>query len=736
MRRFGASLVTIAVAAAVAPGMVTPAQAAGDIVVSTISNRPDLISAGDAIVRVELPAGSDASKLKVTVGDRDVTSDFARRASGHIEGLITGLDVGENDVTATVPGEGARLTITNHPRGGPVFAGPQLDPWTCQEGALDDDCNQEPTFKYLYKPTSGSRLKPYDPDNPASNVDSTTTDEGVTVPFIVRVETGYLDRDQYQISALFQPDKPWTGVTPQEQFDHKLLLTHGAACGVSYAVGTAPDTFGGEGSSPIGGTSPNVMVGALSRGNVVASHALDNAGHNCNVALQAESLMMLKERIKEQYGSLRFTVGVGCSGGSLAIQAVANAYPGIYDGILPTCSFPDAWSTASQFLDYHLLLAYFNDPSKWGRGVLWLPTQMASVEDHLTVVNSLISDVAQWQVAVPTQKCGGISDEQRYNPDSNPTGVRCSIQDAAVNVFGHNPESNRYPQEEAAGKSFAAPPIDNVGVQYGLKSLRKGHITPTQFVDLNRKIGGVDIDTNPVPERIDGGKAPSLGRAYRSGMINSANNLDTVPIIDCRGPDPGLFHDAFRAFAVRDRLDREHGGHGNQLIWTGLAPILGDLQCQDIALVAMDQWLEAIEADASDKSLAEKVVDDKPAGLTDRCYSGIGIKLSNKLCPGLLMTLFGTPRTAAGQPRTTDSNKCQLKPLDRGDYPRQLTDAQFAALGPIFPDGVCDFTKPGVDQQDTVPWQTYQDDDGSVIYGGKPMDAPPVSVPFDAASLD
>src|SRR5256886_7105308 len=39
----------------------------------------------------------------------------------------------------------------------------------------------------------------------------------------------------------------------------------------------------------------------------------------------------------------------------------------------------DAWSTAPQFLDYHLLLAYFGDASKWGPGVSWSPAQMGDV---------------------------------------------------------------------------------------------------------------------------------------------------------------------------------------------------------------------------------------------------------------------------------------------------------------------------------------------------------------------
>jgi hypothetical protein len=47
--------------------------------------------------------------------------------------------------------------------------------------------------------------------------------------------------------------------------------------------------------------------------------------------------------------------------------------------------------------------------------------------------------------------------------------------------------------------------------------------------------------------------------------------------------------------------------------------------------------------------------------------------------------------------------------------------------------GVCDFSKPGFDQQPTIPWLTYQDSTGHVIYGGKPMPRPPVSHEFRVA---
>ncbi len=200
-----------------------------------------------------------------------------------------------------------------------------------------------------------SGFQPYNPASPPSDVAQTTTDQGVKVPFIVRVETGYMDRDQYQIAVLYQPSKPWTTFAPQSQFDHKLLITHGASCAVDYQTGTAPTT-----------TGDSAAEAALARGFMTMSTALDNTGHNCDLPLEAESLVMAKEHIVKSYGLLRYTIGTGCSGGSLAQQWIANAYPGIYQGILPTCSFPDAYSTATQFLDYHLLLGLLQEPVEVG----------------------------------------------------------------------------------------------------------------------------------------------------------------------------------------------------------------------------------------------------------------------------------------------------------------------------------------------------------------------------------
>ena len=114
---------------------------------------------------------------------------------------------------------------------------------------------------------------------------------------------------------------------------------------------------------------------------------------------------------------------------------------------------------------------------------------------------------------------------------------------------------------------------------------------------------------------------------------------------------------------------------------------------------------------------------------------GDGTKLSNSLCPAGVVNVAGTPRTVAGDPITTDTNKCQLKPLSRSDYAGiTFTDAQWTQLQKIFPKGVCDFSKPGVDQQPTIPWMTYQNAKGQVIYGGRPLGSPPVSREFQIQS--
>ena len=692
----------------------TAAAAAGEPEIRVLSNRADLISGGDALVEIVLPAGTDASRVRVTAGGRDVTAAFAVRPNGRYMGLVEGLGNGENVLVAQLAGgAGTRLTLVNHANGGPVTSGPQIQPWKCFAGSLDAQCNRPVRYEYRYKRTSGGSLQAYNPDSPPSDVATTTTDEGKTVPFIVRQETGTIDRDEYRIAVLFDPKKPWAAWAPQEGFNHKLVIFHGASCDTSYEQASAPDVLNET---------------ALGRGFVTMSHALNNAGHNCNIATQAESMIMTKERVVEQYGELRYTIGSGCSGGSLVQQQVANAYPGFYQGITPACSFTDAWSSAMQYVDYQILRRYFEDPSRWEPGVAWANDDIEAVEGHPNPVNAVTFTEVIPSSGDPSRSCPGVPADQVYDAESNPRGVRCSFHDYMVNVFGRRDPSAWGPVEKQLGQGFAGRPADNVGVEYGRKALAAGKITPAQFADVNAKAGAWDIDYNEIQERAAADR-PALERVYRSGAVDQADNLDEVAIIDLRGPDPGAFHDVYRTYVMRARLLREHGTTANQILWRGQVPLMGDSSYTAQSIVAMDSWLAAVEKDPRDVPLARKIIEDKPASIQDRCTDGGGQDAPASSCDATVQA-YSDPRLEAGMPAADDTIKCELKPLRREDYlPAQFTDAQWATLEKTFPSGVCDYSKPGVDRVPTVPWLTYADGPG-----GRPLGAAPRSEPVSAVA--
>src|SRR5439155_12464529 len=95
----------------------------------------------------------------------------------------------------------------------------------------------------------------------------------------------------------------------------------------------------------------------------------------------------------------------------------------------------------------------------------------------------------------------------RYNPITNRTGARGTYWDGNVNTFGRDPATG-----------FARSPYDNVGIQYGLNALNSGGITKAEFLDLNEKIGGLDIDGNYVQHRSMADPI-ALRNAYQSGRV-------------------------------------------------------------------------------------------------------------------------------------------------------------------------------------------------------------------------
>jgi hypothetical protein len=682
--------------------------------IKVLSTRADLVSGGEALVQVVVPTGANPSSTRLSVDGRDVTGEFAMRSNGKFEGLVTGLANGPNVLTAQLPdGDGAHLTIVNHPIGGPTFSGPQIQPWLCQTGATDKQCDQAPTYAYYFVPagqsagganTAGSSsgaFQPYDPNNPppSAAIATTTTTDGVTVPFIIRQETGYMDRDQYAIATLWQPGKAWAPWAPQRQYNGRLVITHGASCDTTYGTGAAPSV-----------QDQKILAGGF----IVMSTALDNAGHNCNLLTQAESLLMAKEWVIDHYGEIKWTIGSGCSGGSLVQQQVANAYPGLYQGITPQCSFTDAWSSSMEYEDYYMLLNYFETKDQTdGFG----PTQIQAIIEHPNPANPVTFTTVIPNSGLPTRSCPDVPASQVFNPQTNPHGVRCTLEDYMVNMFGRDPTTG-----------YANLPFSNRGIQYGLDALRTGAITPQQFADLNAHVGGLDDNGSFSAARIEGSDL-AIQRAYTDGGVDTASNLNNVAIIDLRGPDEGSFHDVYRTYAMRDRLLQNFGTAANQILWQGPVPLIGDSTFADAAVYAEDGWLAKVNADQRSIPLSQKIIQDKPDTVADRCTNGTGTDVPAETCTETVVA-YGTPRFGADEPKTDDVLKCQLKPLDRSSYSVTFTDAQWKELEQAFPTGVCDYSKPGIGQGATTPWITYQDAAGHVIYGGRPLGPSPASAPF------
>jgi hypothetical protein len=661
--------------------------------IEVLSNRADLISGGDALVRVVAP--TNAGAVRVDLNGRDMTSAFHAEGA-NLVGLVEGLTVGANTVTANLQfGGTSRITITNHATGGPIFAGPQVMPWVCgteRAGlgpAVDAQCNAPTRYTFVYRTLAG-QFAPYDPAAPPAPglIASTTTDQGRTVPYIVRIERGTADRGIYDIAVLYDP----VAGAPTA-WNHKVLVPFGG--------GAAPHHTQ---DLPMQILDDSV----LSRGYLVATSGLNVLGQNANVTVSAEAVMMFKERIAERYGAIRYTIGLGCSGGSIQQHVIAATYPGLLDGIQPNCSYADVTTTGNEVFDCHLLVNYFTNVSP----ALWPdPAQRALVDGHREFTDCIAWNLAFAPVNDPARAANCNLPPALVFP--NPGGVRCTIADYQIAIWGARPDGS------------AKLPAGNLGVQYGLNALNAGQITPAQFVDLNTKIGSKNANWQFIPSRTIG-DAGAPATAYRTGQVTDARQLASVPIIDLRGyNEVQEIHTSFHSYKMRAKLDRDNGGHGNQIIWT-FPPSPSIVPPADIALkslLLMDKWLAGIEADTSQAPRSAKVLAHKPVDAVDACWIN-GSQVVDPATCAATYPPFGDTRIAAGAPLTDDTLQCQLRSPQRTDYRVTFTGAQWTALKAAFPGGVCDWRLPGVGAQRSIPWLTFANGPGGVPLGEAPVSVP------------
>lgn len=805
----------------------SPAQAS--LRVTSVSSPQGMASGGDSLIQVSDAAGGAIDNVVIRLNGRDVSAAFRKAPnSGALLGTVTGMSNGENRIEVLDAADPsvvrASLTLTNYPLQGPILYAPQEQPIACETHnftiypggpKLSDapvtnaDCTVPTRVDWVYHDASkaGTAVwQRYDPANPPASVEQTTLADGSKVPYIVRLETGVINRGIYQTAVLGDPvaNPNPTPQTPAKSWNGKLVYPFGQSCGGGwYVQGTSMGPVGGSTASANGVSGDfNVLNDLpLRKGYAVANSTLNFFGQNCNHIISAETMMMVKERVAENYGPILYTMGWGNSGSSIQQSMIADVYPGLIDGLVMFNGFPDNTNIAS--LEGRLFYNFQLNHTKGGtteNGTFaplpnapydptydnataarraadasllnWSNSDIAAASGF-TTYHSVRQQASFWagrlDSVLRTPNAGDrdnvmagagnssvfraiIGNERKYSPANavasapmgtiptagytpppvsplqpNPTGLRPNVADHNKNTLGIDPATG-------FGRSYIA----NVGVQYGLNALNSGQISMAQFINLNDKIGGVDIDGNHTAARIQP-DVEGLKNAYRSGMIMyGGGGLAQTAILNMDGLNneatgAGDLHLKFFHYMVRARLKAANGHFDNHVMWNGQADVAAFVQdphahaaspvlpprpaysgrreiVLEKAFDSMDRWLTATVNDKTSASRAAAVVRNKPADLVDGCFGastpgaaddfivepqtfggfntvflkGNGTAqpagtVSTGATPSRCNAMFPAssyPRFEAGEPLTGRVVQCQLKPVSAEDY------AGYAALNP------------------------------------------------------
>jgi hypothetical protein len=762
-----AALVGTAVGAPAAPQ--NAAAGAAVVRIQLLSSPAAYVSGGDARIAVRAAPGLH-DKLELWLNGRPIGMPLASRGD-RLEGLVRGLQLGDNRLEVRHRNSGLRdaMTLTNHPITGPMFTGPQQTPFVCTtiQGAVgrqplvdsatppgnkvivngnvvgySRDCSIDTFVSYWYRRSSGGGLVPLPADGSRpADMGTTTLPDGRTVDFVVRRVVGSINRFLYSIAMLSPLPAADSAVQDDtSRWNGKLLYWFQGGVAIGHSQGTVHS----------GSMNPDI----LGQGFAIVHSSGNNTGTHYNLNLAGETAMMTKERFVERYGVPTYTVGLGGSGGAIQQYIIAQNHPGVLDALLPVQSYPDMVTQTIHVGDCELLEYYMDATDrgnpKWKvtKQRSWLVGMNAEQDDVGN--NARVNDpfaglktalgystakgstecVPAWRGLTPLAMnplYGQAPNQQNYEPQSDIAKIRWTHYDDLRNVYG----------VDATGA--ARPTWDNVGVQYGLRALKEGKITPQEFLHLNWHIGGWKHPSQMVQETFPflGGFSPAsfdpwsrknmnlapapdqpaprtvgdplaMRAAYTSGHVFSGR-LD-VPAIDHRQyMERELdMHNVHQSFAVRKRVSDRMGHSDNLVIWfTDTTPGVPKASQTLEALAVMDEWMANIRANPK-----AGIAGNKPARAADACYDLQGqlIARGAGVWGGILdgqaagactqrFPIYGTSRTVAGAPIEGGIYRCALKPVAQavadGTYaPWVPTAADIAALQQIHPAGVCDYSRP------------------------------------------
>ncbi|HWM07399.1 MAG TPA: DUF6351 family protein [Actinophytocola sp.] len=728
-----ATVVTTASAAA-------PAGGRDGLRLEMLSGPARYVSGGAARVRVVVPRSVSLDAATVAVNGIDVTSSFVPddRAPHALEGVLRDLPLGESTVRASVPGrDRTSLRLENHPVTGPMFAGPQQPDFFCstQEHLagfdlagpfLDEDCSLATRTSHYYRSTANT-WRPYDPAAPRpDDMSTTTTSDGATVDFVIRWERGTINRFVYTIAVL-DPEASGPAVLPH--WNQKLIYYFGGGVAVGHYQGS-------------NNQSESRYVHGLGRGYAIAWSTGTKTNTHYNLVLGGETALMVKSRFATEYGDPGYTVGLGGSGGGIQQYVYGQNHRGLLDAAIPQYSYPDMVTQTIHVGDCELLERWMDlkalaDPaSKWR---VWSNrTLLEGLAASDTETNEY-QPLTPWLATPGSSECingwRGLS-PLALNPKFGTAPGITPEQQARVEWTHWNDAVNVYGRDDTG---FARSTWDNVGVQYGLKALVDGQLTPAEFLDLNASVGGWkppaenvqegcpfiptacpgDIDvwsqrnmTAPGPDGVaprTEGSVEAMRAAYRSGLVFDGR-ID-IPTIDWRHYLDGELdmHNARQSFAARQRMLDGQGSAANQVVWFTDARPARAFDQTPMALEVMDQWMANLAAHPS-----RGVVGNKPPAAVDSCFATDGtlVHRGRDAWRGIidsrpagpctqLFPIHGTSRTVAGGPFDEQHYKCARQSvrtaIARGLYGSwRPSAADRVRLEQIFPTGVCDYRKPDV----------------------------------------
>ena len=732
---------------------------------SVVSSPAHLVSGGDARIEVAVPASVPLSAVTVTLNGTNVTSAFAADPEGthQLEGVVTGLPLGRSELVARAAGPGKSrrhrdsLTLTNHDIQGPMFSGPRQVPFVCATPnnaggfglppiAQSETCETATVTSFRYRSTTNQWLD-YNPASPPapSTIQQVTTLDGETVPLIIRWERGVINRFMYSIAMLSPASQ---GPAPDfSAWNDKLLY--------SFSGGVAIGRTQGAASS-----GDMLHLAGLGLGYAVIYSSGTRTNTHYNLQLGGETAIMVKDRFVSAYAEPEYTIGVGGSGGAIQQYVYGQNHRGLLDGGVPQYSYSDMVTQTIHVADCELLERWADSKVIADPLSMWRTWVNRSLIEGLSTSATMPNPFAPLMPYMPTP---GSSECINGWRGLSPLALNPHFGTApGYNLAVHGPVEwthwadlvNIYGRDETG---FARSPWDNVGVQYGLKALRDGAITPAQFLDLNANVGSWQEAKDMVQEGCpyvsaacpgsidvwsarnmnlspDGGATPAARRegdraaqyaAYRSGMV-FRGKLD-IPVIDWRHYLEHRLdmHHTHQSFATRQRLLNYDGDASNQIIWfTDARPGTPQFDQTPQAFLVLDQWIENIKAHPK-----RSVAKNKPADAVDACFATNGSLLAkgDGVWSGILddgpkgactnvFPLYSSSRIVSGGPIEGSVFKCRRqsvkRALRRGVYGTwQPTDAEATRLQEIFPTGVCDYSEPDAGLPPELRRRDEHDDD-------------------------